>query len=490
MNSSLNTSNEPGVRPVGADVDYELRLRDRYGNRMPWRWSFRGPVLTREDPYDSRLAMVFKAIEDLSPYEGGKVRWNYANLVEMRRVAGLAEDFAWSEVEALNRQSVTSNERLECEADLERAAREIANERHAAETEDVEELILETSLAAIEAVANKGGWFDPTKPGPACLPLPEAPSEEEVGADIGKPLLRDDESVMLGQSEVKAVTVGVGALVGTSIGVTFGAVDFNSLIHHPGPGNLAALAAFAGGGYLVATACGAVVEGASYLASESFCLGKRKSGFLWTSVAVAATAGLCILDATTGQQGLFKGADAEAGFNALGGASADSASHLGPVLASYIVASPYLLMRNFRGIFKGRRTEGYKVLSARRKQHEAATKAFVDTDGYRNAVKAVGKVALLERRKGDLVARADKARTESEAREAELRAAIKPPLFRLTEYGSMLVQDVQDRLSGCLALFTEQLDAAHDAAAKPRWLTVMGRSAARTFRRRSAKVRG
>jgi len=54
----------------------------------------------------------------------------------------------------------------------------------------------------------------------------------------------------------------------------------------------------------------------------------------------------------------------------------------------------------------------------------------------------------------------------------------------------MLVQDVQDRLSGCLALFTEQLDAAHDAAAKPRWMTVLGRSVARIFRRRSPKVRG
>ena len=97
---------------------------------------------------------------------------------------------------------------------------------------------------------------------------------------------------------------------------------------------------------------------------------------------------------------------------------------------------------------------------------------------------------LMERRKAEMVARADKSRRESEAREAKLKDAIKPPHFRLTEFGSMLVQDVQDRLSGCLALFTEQLDAAHDAAAKPRWLTVLGRSVARIFRRRSPKVRG
>lgn len=480
----------PDLGPIGGEADFVLRDRGRRGNRLPWKWSFRGPVLTRQDAADSGLGGAIGEIEALDPYQGAKIRSHYSNLLEMRRVADSVEAFAWNEVSALNAGIESANAALECEADLERETREALAGAGESEIRDLEEMNLELALDAIDAAGRIGRPFDPSKPGLSCLAAPPPPSEQVVAAWLGVPFVQEDESVMLGKRALNLLTAGVGTLVGTGLGHTLEWIEPAKVFRDPTIGGIAALAGCAAAGAAVSASGGSVAEGLAYKSSQAFALGNPKAGLNWLRATAVAAGAFCVMDATAMQMGLFRGLDAQAGYGVLGGAQAETGSRLGIVLVSFIVTGPYVLVRCVRGAFLGRRVIRNQVLAEQKKVHDAAAREFTDDEGYRSAVKALSKVALFQQRKAERIAKLASDRDVSEAREARLRGAMRPPLTRPTDYGSKLVQDVQDRLSGCHQLFADQLDRAFDTALWPRRLTSFGRSVGRLFDPRTRKVRG
>lgn len=456
-------------RLLGVVADHINRRTDSRGNGLPRSYYFRRCVIGDTELADSPLERAVRELEVLDPFQGGRMRWRYEKLLELRRTYMKTSEFVWEQVVARREASEEHNRQVGLKIEAERTLRRNIKAQKDREIGGLNDEVFRFKFLAVPKIAAAGGACGGlSDPRSDCLPTPQPLSEQIVAADESLPLHADDLKSRLKPVTVKVATLIMGAVVAASAGAAFG----SSLPVQPGVDTAEGLACcvFLGGtGWVVAMASGWAVEIFAYFASQAFCLGNRKSGFAWLKVAAGLFALYCVLDAVTGQQGLFRSAAVQAAIDSVGTETkaASAGRDWGTIAFSYTFGLSYLAMRVGLGIIDGRRAAMNRVLSARKKAHDAALAKFTDTDEYRSAAEAVANVRLVEQYRELRVSGYDAELKVSEAREEKLAGTVRELVDGPDEHQATMLRNLHDELSANLIEFETDLIQAYDHIRRP-----------------------
>ena len=158
-------------------ADLITRLRDRYGNRLPWSFAHSVALVSDRPLEETRLRETLGVIQTLEPGRAGYLHHFYDErllpaiggvrktiVAELRRVVERREDSGRRDIEADAAQAAI------------RAARDTATRRDSETMASLEEPLTQAHRDASEAVARTGGSYNSQAPSDVCVlrhaPLP------------------------------------------------------------------------------------------------------------------------------------------------------------------------------------------------------------------------------------------------------------------------------------------------------------------------------
>lgn len=358
-----------------APHDLLTRLRDKWGNRLGWSFSFSIPTVDDTPLEDTPLMAGLRVIEAQDPGRASTLhhfynkkllnaRENFLNVLEEEN-AKLGERNAFA---AARNQEITDAQQAREE---EREAATLTSREALTTLED--ERLAEAHANAAEMVARTGGLYSPSNPSEGCVLRHGRAALEAVAAKLGLPGPHRDAHAHLPTWVNWALTGVIGILMGLSLGIVTHVLEADTLAHH-----LPLVGVFAVIGFGVATAAKWAVYGSWYRVGQDYYLGCPRSKWI-PMLAAASAASLLVLaaDVVMERQGLLALMNLQMDTNALTG-HAEGPSLLESIsswILPMVVTLPYLICAGGAGYLTGRREETHNRLTAHQEQDWAETDA-------------------------------------------------------------------------------------------------------------------
>ena len=441
-------------------ADLITRLRDRYGNRLPWSFAHSVALVSDRPLEETRLRETLGVIQTLEPGRAGYLHHFYDErllpaiggvrktiVAELRRVVERREDSGRRDIAADAAQAAI------------RAARDTATRRDSETMASLEEPLTQAHRDASEAVARTGGSYNSQAPSDVCV-LRHAPLPME--AVLGEMRLPDpDTRPGVGARAVSWICTGiVGAMIGVSIGILGQFLQPQNLLLVP-----AVLGGFLVAGVAIAVMGKKALAGWVHILSEWFHQGhgpKRWGAFLM----LAASLVILVLlgDGAAERSGLLSAILRRetlatlSGGRSTGSQAGDFTFWLVPVLATigYIGTACWI------GWMDGRAPAVRNAARARQEAEFAARDAQVRSGAeVTSALHRIALVLEILHRQNLLVQRiAETARPFEDkiARWETTRAA--DPGLELNETALHRIQEALDHANGAQIDFDRALEAA------------------------------
>ena len=482
-------NSEKGPARGGGPAARDLipRRRDRWGNRLLWRYVMGTPITEDRPLAETPLAETLELVSQYHPLLALRLHHFHDQrlLPTLRRHA------------AIRREEEAALEGARARTDSANAAidRHLSVLRRQSEKRDEESLHHEAKLAALAArlasaeeeaaqkVAAAGGQYDAEKLGEECALHLAPPTLEEVAASAGLPWAPGDAKAVLPGWLSWTMTSLVGVMIGVSLGIMAGLLPVDAIMRHPVIGGLCALigiAAAAGGKQAIMLGHRQASERA-YLKLPW----PRRAAFV--ALALAVDVVLILIDSVVEREGLLANMRLRDMTAALSGQGDTGSESHGDTyfLAAILVNFGYVISAAWEGYYKGRTHVILGCLQARRSaiaaRMEAERRARPEVQA---ALAAMAEVCRLRRERDQALL----SRAEEEAALASRIAALeaaRPASPELSEEAKRRIQDTWDDVCGCQEVF----DVLHAQAMREwqranAWWRRLGRAASRRAERR------
>jgi hypothetical protein len=353
--------------------DTLTRQRDAQGNSLAGTYAYDLPTVDdvplEQTAWAHLVALAEKSnpalAYDLHAFYERKLRPSIHRVLDVRR----------QEEEAVSRRNAAAsahNKQLEAKIAKLRQDEQLLTQKDKAALAALEDPLSRAHQEAAHRVALAGGFYDPQMPDPSCV-LRHAPASlEALAAELRLPWTPDDEKARLPKALAYVLTVGVGLLIGVSLGI-MGRFYTPDLLLRRWP----LVLLFGVVGVVISMAAGESLKLFYKSVSERYWLGRPASS--WVPLLAAAlcfSLVLLVADSYVEQQGLMAIVRLEEAMRAL---SRHDGNHETPgflyFLAGIILSLPYIGMNAWHGYLLGRYQACLNRLIAERDRRYAAADA-------------------------------------------------------------------------------------------------------------------
>jgi hypothetical protein len=425
--------------------DALTRLRDKWGNRLPWFYSYSVPLIEDVPLARTPLASAAAHIRERLPIVGGDLEHFYDHKLRpaLRRLVAVT-DAELSRLEEANARAASLDLALDAEEVVANAAdREALALREAA--------LPDAHAEAAGKVATTGGHYDPENPAPEAVLRITREQEGPLAAILQLPWTPSDNHALLPAAVGWGVTIIVGAMIGVPLGILSGMVPVGNPLGRP-----ALLAFFLAVGQAAAIAGKWAVKHASREASLRYWLGRAAGNWLpLTLFSVLTALGLLVIDSLVEREGLMASVrlrDLAAGLTgAQGTAGGQEWLYF---LMAIIVTFGYVLNAWWEGWLSGRRDACLnRVRDEQERRFVIADMAWRSRPEVQAALEAVAKVRRLLAEMAVLGQRIT-------ARTAAIEGKRLTHQPGLDEAARRRIQDAYDQLCGTQATFDTRFEEA------------------------------
>jgi hypothetical protein len=444
---------DAATAPVGSSMhhagDLISRLRDKWGNRLPWFYSYNIPTIDGERLEDTPLAEALPHLIARFPVRSHQVHhfYNHQLLTAYRYLVALRAEEE-RKLLLLCEQGEQTNTALDTEFD-----RKTEEDRES--LPGLELALQEAHLDAAAKVSRVGGGYDPENPTDHCVLRLFIPSPEAVAAQLQLPWTGSDASAKVSSWLSWMTTCIVGAMIGVSLGIMSHTLIASDLDARPG-----ALMGFVAGGI------GAAVLGKYALflsareASQRYWLGRSAAQWVsFTVVAALVAVGVLIMDSTVEQHGLMAGIRMQQMAEALDSTGGSQRSEGGVLyfMAALILTWGYVTTHLWQGYLHGRFDACRNLIQKEQaKQAQDWEEAARQNDGVRDALEMLARVRDLIRQEKKILTRITNVKADVDARRVTL-------LSDLPDDGKRRLQDARDNFEGAQADFNGEWATLRDA---------------------------
>jgi hypothetical protein len=450
---------------VPAEHDRLNRRRDDHGNRLPWFFYFSWPWVEDVPLEESRLKRELELIGERQPITAAHLAHEYDEKLRpayrrFREV--LAEEEARKA--AFNDWVSSLNREVDREIEELRLKREEALRPWVEEREARAQVLADAHRVAQGKVALAGGLYRPENPCEEDALLVGRRSLAEIAREEQMPDVQHDREDLLPAWLSWGMTILVGAMVGTSLGV------MGSFLHPDTLGReWPVAAAFALAGFGAAAFARKWIAHLYRQASERsyLRLPARERYTAWV-VAHASLLALLMVDCVVEKEGLLKLARLKSSLLSLSGASQQT-SEIIFFIAAMLVTLGYVGYSAVEGYFKGRRHVVLNHLQGvqEREYREALLKRRAQAE-VQSALEAVSGVKAGTRRLEEVESRIAETAQPFDARIVEWEAKRLARQEELTVEQKRRIQDALDNLLGAQGMFNGELEVARERC-EPTW---------------------
>jgi hypothetical protein len=371
--------------------DTLTRHRDAQGNSFSGTYAYDVPAVDDVPLDQSAWARLVALVEKSNPtlaynlhafYER-KLRPSIHRVLDVRR----------QEEEAVARRNAAAsahNKQLEANIAKLRQDEEMAIQKDKAALTALEEPLSRAHREAAHRASLEGVFYDPQSPNPSCVLRHVPASLEALAAELRLPWTPDDEKARLPKALAHVLTVGVGLLMGVSIGI-MGRFYTPDLMLKRWP----LVLLFGIVGVVIAMAAGESLKLFYKSVSERYWLGLPAGSWVpLLAAALSFSLVLLVADSYVEQQGLMAIVRLEEAMRAL---SRHAGDHRTPsflyFLAGIILSLPYIGMNAWHGYLLGRYQACLNRLIAERdRRYAAADDAARERMEVRRALEAISHV--------------------------------------------------------------------------------------------------
>ena len=442
-------------------ADLITRLRDRYGNRLPWSFAHSVALVSDRPLEETPLRETLAVIRAAEPGRAGRLHHFYDERL-LPAIDGVRKTLV-AELHRVVERREDARRRGEAADAAQAAVREArgaATQRDAEALMALDEPLGQAHREAAEAVARTGGSYDPQAPSDACV-LRHAPLPME--AVLGEMRLPDpDTRPGIGARAVSWVCTGVvGAMIGVSIGILGQFLQSQSLLLVP-----AVLGGFIVAGVAIAVMGKKALAGWVHVLSEWFHQGhgpKRWGAFL--ALAASLVTLLLLGDAAAERRGLLAAILRRETLGTLSGGHLSAGSQAGDLtfwLVPVLATIGYVGTACWMGWMDGRAPAVRNAARARQEAEFAARDAEVRSRGeVTAALQRISLVREVLRRQGLLVERiAETARPFEEKIAWWEGTRVADPGPELDETALRRIQEALDHANGAQMDFDRALEEA------------------------------
>ena len=448
-------------RRTAPPMDFWHRLRDRLGNRLAWGYAYSTPAVTGTPIEQTALAPALRVIEGEAPLMAAEIRDNHDR--KLLPAYGNHRDVVrheHAELEAQRAQALAINADVEAERLRWEAEREKAVAPHVPALRRIEdELLPQAHLDAASAASSVGGVYLPKDPSEACVLRHERRPLEAVAAELRLPWAPGDVKDIAVSPMGWLSLIGVGTLLGISLGVAVHALTSYTLATRwPVTLGCAAL------GITLTYAMKQAVRGAWRHVGQNYY--SRQSRRKWATslgAALLRTLGLLVVEVCRERQGLLATVQISHAIMGLSGGSSalSAADQVASWVIPMVISSALMLWAADQGYLEGRHHEALCRLAERQdeiwREEDAARRG---DPGVQRALDAIARVRDLVRRHELQKGRIAEAAAPLEARIAEVTARKVAVPEGLSTEAKHRIQDSRDDYLGAQAEFNRLWEQA------------------------------
>jgi len=457
----LNSDQSPAQPTTGsagprAYIDRLSRRRDRHGNRLPSRYAYQFPY-GDDTPIDQTpLRRTGEVIGQQRPARASYLSYLKDHCVHPANARfEAARDEAEAEKTAWNALANSVNPAIDAtQASLEQAA-DSAARPHRARAAALDGAVVTAHDRATQAVAAMGRSYDPAVPTADALLAVERADLGECAAALGLPDPREDANAVFSPALSWLFTMGIGGLLGLSLGVVSGAIELAELAtDYP-----AAL-------LLSVLACGpaALMRKAIFLghreASQRGSLGRpwpERIGV--TALALGFDAAVLAVDVLVERSGLLKALTSSSDLRSLSSGPLHVASDPSTWAAALLVTLGYVATTAWEGYLAGRKSVLLNLLTQEQSErYRTDVEAHRQRPEVQKAVAAVQQVEVLLHRIAEHERQAVAAERPFRERIERLEGGRLDYQQDLTPQQCARIQDALDNLLGADAEFRSALE--------------------------------